>query len=677
MPFQLFCVPQVHATFQCRPGNAIGAITLVRCGKAVVVICGDNKGFVYGFHYPLAMLAADGRHQSTGAAITFASGESKLRLEAVSTVVESSARVKRGGRIVSIAVHREIAYVLARDGYIVRYSVTAAQQAAYNTVTIQLVGKIKVANSISAIDNVVFTQAARDQLQALDDKGVKPNGDVLVSGFRSVDFVLWNITKHYQICKVPCGGSRRPYIVAHRPGAPTDYTLAFAAGHGTTVEFHTQQQSSTSISPLLSLNANFHSRDVNAVLFVKVCRHHGQLGSSPVVVVTGSEDTLVQVRAHNFAGRDETLGWDVGHHTLHGHPSAIKALCCSHIDGRWPVVFSVGAKQSIMAWQFAVGPETGTVDRFSSQLLCRWSRKLHNKLSLASRQPVPSIHDRPREGGMGTQESVLDHRFHAVVAFPLGELDSSSGSHVVVVGGTSPTVDVWTLEEESRSIVAAASLAGHCGLVLCLAQAHTRRDGRPFAVVAAGDTSGSVCIWDVTAATTDALFSSNLPPVHVLRGAHQSGVNCACMFASETDSGDGCVSLLTGGDDQSIYVSCLRFGQDPVELWNYRRVHAHSSSLKGLALGRDSKGLIFSTSADCRLHVWKLSLPSEADQSLARLDRLDSAVLSVANVAACEAVWGSTTVASGESTGHDVAVVGRGLQVYHHFEEAGGCSPRK
>ena len=53
--------------------------------------------------------------------------------------------------------------------------------------------------------------------------------DVFISGFHSTDFVLWNSTRHFQVCRIPCGGGRRPYAVTLNPQNPADYKVAFAS----------------------------------------------------------------------------------------------------------------------------------------------------------------------------------------------------------------------------------------------------------------------------------------------------------------------------------------------------------------------------------------------------------------------------------------------------------------
>eukprot|EP01046_Picozoa_sp_COSAG06_P076712 COSAG06_NODE_24611_length_657_cov_1.541219_1_plen_69_part_10 len=68
---------------------------------------------------------------------------------------------------------------------------------------------------------------------------------------------------------------------------------------------------------------------MNAVELVRLSRSTAQTlaADDPVVMVTGGEDTMLKVTGHDFAGYDGGQGLGIGQHTLHGHPSAIKALC--------------------------------------------------------------------------------------------------------------------------------------------------------------------------------------------------------------------------------------------------------------------------------------------------------------------------------------------------------------
>lgn len=389
---------------------------------------------------------------------------------------------------------------------------------------------------------------------------------------------------------------------------------------------------------------------MNAVELVRLSRSTSQTiaADDPVVMVTGGEDTMLKVTGHDFAGYDGGQGLGIGQHTLHGHPSAIKALCCTHIDGRWPVVISVGAKEAVMAWQLSTSEDTSSSSRqFNSKLVCRWGPR--------------------RKSTLDGEE--IDHRFHAVTAFPQRSmsLDADTG-HIVAAGGTGNAIDLWCFDEARGKIQNEASLVGHGGLVLCLAHCHLQvRSGKVVAYVACGTTSGSVYIWELSGVLNNRLAESS--PKFVVAGAHQSGVNCLHIMSAHPNQ----LTIITGGDDQSIHVSTLSvttLPNDETSLAPYsswRHDLAHASGLKGMGLVRGtSSTVLFSTSLDCRLHVWRLSTGAGASESNSgdnlpldvHLNKLSSEVLSVADVSALAACRQGT----GDNV--DVAVVGHGLQAF-------------
>ena len=662
--------PSLHATFCCEASTATSALAVMVCPLAapaekptVMFLFGDRKGNLNAFEYPIT----EPTEQTTPMAeLIGGTNACNVMLPRIDGVLKTSATVRRGGRINTITIHRGTAYVLARDGYIVRYAIEIGDDGA---VALRLIGKIKAGGGISNIDGLIFGRpsqistptgkltvnaGANGQAYSLDAEG-----DVFISGFHSTDFVLWNSTRHYQVCRIPCGGGRRPYAVTHDPDNPADYKVAFASERGSTVQLHARQQRDLSaVSPLLSLHSSYHGREVNAVALVRLSRCTSQVksASSPVVMVTGGEDTMLKVTGHDFAGCAAGQGRGIGQHTLHGHPSAVKALCFTQIDGRWPIVISAGAKEAVMAWQLST-TEDANAQQFNSKLVCRWVSRAR------SRSSTPDT---------DTESDVIDHRFHAVTAFPLETVKPcASASHIVAVGGTGPAIDLWCFDEERGQITDSTALTGHKGLALCLAHGHVQNkagstDLTPAAFIACGTTNGSVYVWEASGALHDTGVAETSPSF-VMSSAHQSGANCLCMHSAVP----GQLTIISGGDDQSIHVCTMAAGEDSkglTALATYRHPLAHVSGLRGMALANQMGSvLLFSTSLDCRLHVWSLTTQSVSDESdgngtnaVAALcpHKLRSDVLSVADVSALAACT------QGTGANVDVVVVGHGLQAF-------------
>ena len=309
-----------------------------------------------------------------------------------------------------------------------------------------------------------------------------------------------------------------------------------------------------------------------------------------------------------------------------------------------------------MAWQLSTS-EDADAQQFNSKLVCRWVSKAR------SRSSTPDT---------DAESDVIDHRFHAVTAFPLESVKPcASSSHVVAVGGTGAAIDLWCFDEERGQITDSTALTGHKGLVLCLAHEHVQSKAAATgltaaAFIACGTTNGSVYIWDASGALSDSGVAET-PALFVVSSAHQSGANCMCMHSALP----GQLTIVSGGDDQSIHVCTMASEEDGKSLnalAEYRHPLAHVSGIKGMALANHMGSvLLFSTSLDCRLHVWSLTTQSISGKSdgndtntVAALcpHKLRSDVLSVADVSALAACT------QGTGANVDVVVVGHGLQAF-------------
>jgi len=235
--------PALHARMWCEPATATSALAVMRCPTALdekpraIFLCGDRKGNCHAFEYPVVD-QADATGETT---IELADGAQTCALPCTATsALKASFTVRRGGRINNIVIRHNIAYVLARDGYIVRYCVELVDGA----VALRLIGKIKAGGGISNIDAVAFAKPVALSTSTCGTSGAQEDTDeeVFISGFHSTDFVLWNSTRHFQLCRIPCGGGRRPYAVALNPQNPADYKVAFASEQGSTVQVHARKQ---------------------------------------------------------------------------------------------------------------------------------------------------------------------------------------------------------------------------------------------------------------------------------------------------------------------------------------------------------------------------------------------------------------------------------------------------
>lgn len=228
-----------------------------------------------------------------------------------------------------------------------------------------------------------------------------------------------------------------------------------------------------------------------------------------MAAITAGEDCYIQLtdcgtelfgspgQALSGAGSDTPrLGFEPV--TLHGHPSAVKAVCVSQAPGCWPVLLSAGAQEFVIGWRLSADPASaeGMRPHVRTRLLGKYWRKDRAQRPLAERAAL----EQPRwirEGeGPGAGGQRVDQRYLAVTAWPDAPADRQR--HTVVVAGTRQTAAVLTLsiDEEGGTITPAGyELAGQgAGLVLCLSHLAlpTMPGCEPAYHVFAGTTSGCV-----------------------------------------------------------------------------------------------------------------------------------------------------------------------------------------
>ncbi|CAI4218606.1 unnamed protein product [Parascedosporium putredinis] len=119
--------------------------------------------------------------------------------------------------------------------------------------------------------------------------GVEGPADLILSGFRSKNFVVWNESKREMIASVDCGGAHRTFAHTKSPMAGH---LRFAFTKASTVYIHSQKGANSS-----TLKWGTHGREIRAVAAQEPAHHlRGRTPStSPSYFATGSEDTVIRI----------------------------------------------------------------------------------------------------------------------------------------------------------------------------------------------------------------------------------------------------------------------------------------------------------------------------------------------------------------------------------------------
>ncbi|OAA61543.1 WD domain containing protein [Cordyceps fumosorosea ARSEF 2679] len=110
-------------------------------------------------------------------------------------------------------------------------------------------------------------------------------GDLILYGFRSTDFVVWNETRREELAATNCGGAHRTFRLAR--GEQKD--LRFAFTRTSRLAVHSQQQRGGATSVVV--RPGHHGREVRSVAASPTGRY----------VATGAEDTTIRIWAANGA----------------------------------------------------------------------------------------------------------------------------------------------------------------------------------------------------------------------------------------------------------------------------------------------------------------------------------------------------------------------------------------
>ena len=172
------------------------------------------------------------------------------------------------------------------------------------------------------------------------------NHDLLLWGFRSTDFVVWNETKRMEVMKVPCGGAHRSW--AYSPSNDGQDGGALIWTKASTCNIQTQSKPSHRV-----LQAGGHGREIKAMALcpmrIKIDDGHGNL------VATGAEDTTIRISFATgvnacSAQSMRCLG------VISTHNTGIQQLQWSS-DGRY--LFSAAGLEEFYVWRIQKVPCLG------------------------------------------------------------------------------------------------------------------------------------------------------------------------------------------------------------------------------------------------------------------------------------------------------------------------------
>ncbi|XP_072178012.1 tRNA (34-2'-O)-methyltransferase regulator WDR6-like [Diadema setosum] len=383
----------------------------------------------------------------------------------------------------SVCLHEGLLYSTGRDGTYRQISITDGGE-------LKLQNTYKVYKGFDWLEKLIFTD----------------EGDILVLGFHSVNFVVWSTSSNEALLRVDCGGGHRAWNF----GLLDDQTATFACIKMKQLLLSRVPASAWQKQKLLKNDV--HGREITCIKFLKtVCF----AGETYHICATGSEDTKVNIIAfttpHQVPDSDPpvpaTLGESQVLHCLHAHVSSVRALATC--QSRWSkndshLLFSVGGRFTINCWRVKF-----------SQKEPKTLRQVCSLHHLASHSSLISARSRKRAQ---RRDAALDPetRFMAVTVWrkdvfghPRGggedDDDGGEGSVVMVaVASSDALLRIFAFKEGANKIVPLCSSNLHDCCLLSLTSVEVTSDetdksrrviGNGRALLSGG-TDGRIALWD-------------------------------------------------------------------------------------------------------------------------------------------------------------------------------------
>ncbi|KAJ3949527.1 WD repeat-containing protein 6 [Colletotrichum fioriniae] len=402
--------------------------------------------------------------------------------------------------------------------------------------------------------------------------------DLILCGFRSKNFIVWNETRHEEILRVDCGGAHRAFAYTRQGHQNSnrdrdrDHGMRFVFNKAATLGVYTQHSPSVAAIHHRTLKRGSHGREVRAIAY------SGHSERRRRYIATGSEDTSIRIWEYTTAGATGASSSPDERRELRCvkvvkvHTAGLQALKWLGED----LLFSCSGNEEFMVWRACDLGDRG--------------------LGLM------------REAVFADKSEDGDLRITSFDVVVLDKEESGSGSVAVTMAFSNSFVKTFLYTPgQGFELLFKGQYTG-----ACLTQArHLRVREGMFDVITAA-TDGCLAVWRS--------HGSEYVLRHTER-IHQSSIKALDVHVTSDDR----VVVLTGGDDNALGIVTLvsrsssnnsdTHGGDfePVTRAGVRK--AHAAAINGLtvlgeaatATGRGGSPVDFVTvSNDQRVKMWRL-----------------------------------------------------------------------
>ena len=592
-----------------------------------------------------------------------------------------------------------------RDGYLNYYKVLSSS---CGEVKIELTAHEKASKKIDWLSKIVIVNS-NSQMSNEEEAPACPlfeNSEIILIGFFTVHFVVWNVTKNKLVFpEIDCGGGYRDWdfqISKEDSIERIKKSSASAKSNGTECKFVYIRQGALYILNVRNksvvpkgfrsdiLYNPFHGREVHDVRFLAFSKLFPRLGEpyrhrNSSIVLTASEDSRVLA---NVVSHESQLTHEYSERLLciDGHTSSVRTMDYvvtsqatdnAGLTGAEVILFTAGGKEIIQCWSLTLSRNIERVSSVASGISALYSLVSRWKCNMKTKEEESAI--------LGC-EFPLNNVESRIMS--LSTLQLSSDTFLLLVGSSEALVKLYAFCRSSRkySLIALSDFHQKCVLnVKLLMNGDLTSEFNIIGFTSATD--GKVLVWNMSAPVKSYLSSlemdTPLPrpanlrmPIHEFQG-HQSGVNTFAVQAvsriSANDS-DSCVPyvMISGGDDNAVSLwtfDMKNVANSGVSLENSHSIvnqNGHGSSVTCSAFlseARDGATWFVTSGADQRVQIWKGTVTEEKVPSMTLYS---SFFTDVADVACLDAI----PVEDGANSGlmYDIVISGMGMQTIRWSE---------
>ncbi|KAI9733013.1 MAG: hypothetical protein M1834_003557 [Cirrosporium novae-zelandiae] len=459
------------------------------------------------------------------------------------------------------------------------------------------IGKPSFGPSKWSIEGVALDNVSNSQLNSRD---------IILYGFQSKDFIVWNESKQQVIMKVDCGGLHRSWAyeyIARSTGGVNDIKGQLVWTQASTFNYYSHREAAQKI-----IRAGGHGREIKAVAVSHLKNLRGLS-----LIATGAEDTAIGLfeykASSNGEARFECL------RTLRQHTTGIQHLQWSS-SGNY--LFSSGGREEFYIWKIVrdipgFGP--GAVCEYPSRREItknqktrsqnqkekedrkkakskrgikkgeeRIERSKENEESKESRKHEENQESKKAEEGARPESSDLRITCFDVLDVRLGDENPEDPYFLLAMGLSDSSIRIFLFDNrpDQKKMI---PIASGTYTTFCLTQLRfVLTQGTLYLCTASTD--GCLVFWQLDNILTHYNFSiqqpgttlsvSQLPDSSLsesleilpskIEKVHQNSIKSLDIIYSRSDSHNWLV--ITGGDDNALALTRISFFNTPIPAQN-------------------------------------------------------------------------------------------------------------